>query len=63
MKFVGTALKAFYAAAAAILSGLGTVLVGNTTVSDLTAGQWVALAAFGLGAFGAVYGVTNKPQP
>ncbi len=60
MNFVSTALKAVYAGVAAGLSGLGTVLVGNTTISDVTAGQWVSIAVFALGAFGAVYGVTNK---
>lgn len=60
MKFVSSALKAFYAAAAAALAGLGTVLVGNASFSDVTAGQWVTIAASALLAFGAVYGVTNQ---
>jgi len=60
MKFVNQALKAFYAAASTFLASLGTVLVGGTGIGDLTDGQWVTIAAFTLGAFGAVYGVTNK---
>lgn len=60
MKFIPTALKAFYAAAAAALAGLGTVLVGNTPFADVTAGQWVTIVGAAFVAFGAVYGVTNK---
>lgn len=55
MKFIGTALKAFYAAAVAALSGLVTVLVGDTTFTNLTAGQWVTIALAALIAFGGVY--------
>ena len=62
MKFVATALKAFFAAISAVLTGLGTVLVGNASISDVTASQWITIAVFALGAFGAVYGVTNKPS-
>lgn len=60
MKFVQQSLKAFYAAAAAALSGLAAILVGNATFSDITAGQWVTIAVAALAAFGAVWGVTNK---
>jgi hypothetical protein len=60
MKFVGTALKAFYAAAIAALSGLVTVLVGNTGLGDLTTGQDITIALAALVAFGGVYGLTNR---
>ena len=60
MKFVGTALKAFYAAVVAALSGLVTVLVGDANFGDLTAGQWVTIALAAVVAFGGVYGITNK---
>lgn len=56
-----TALKATYAAVVAALSGLVTVLVGNTSFSDLKAGQWVTIALAALVAFGGVYGISNKP--
>lgn len=54
-----TALRAFYAAAVAALSGLVTVLVGDVGLDDLTAGQWVTIALAALVAFGGVYGLTN----
>lgn len=60
MKFVGTALKAFYAALVAALSGLVTVLVGDTTFENLTAGQWAVIALASVTAFGGTYGLTNK---
>lgn len=62
MKFLGTALKAFYAAAVAALSGLVTVLVGDVGFTDVTAGQWVTIALAALVAFGGVYGLTNKQE-
>ncbi len=60
MTFIGTALKAFFAAAVAFLSGLVTVLVGDTGFGDITSGQWVTLVLATLIAFGGVYGLTNK---
>lgn len=61
--FIGQALRAFYAAVVAALSGLVTVLVGDVGFSDLTAGQWVTIALAALIAFGGVYGITNvKPS-
>jgi hypothetical protein len=59
MSFIGTALKAFYAAIVAALSGLVTVLVDNANFGDLTAGQWVVIALAAVVAFGGVYGLTN----
>lgn len=61
MKFFAQAAKAVYAAVAALLTGLAAVLVGNQSLSDVTTAQWITLALATLGAFGAVYGVTNKP--
>ena len=60
MKFVGTALKAFYAAIVAALSGLAVPLVGDTGFTDITAGQWVTIALAAVVAFGGVYGITNR---
>lgn len=63
-KFVAQTLKALYAAAVTVLTGLGTVLVGNASISDVSTSQWVTIATGALVAFGAVYGVTNaKPAP
>lgn len=60
MTFIGTALKAFYAALAAALSGLVTVLVGDVGFTDLSAGQWVTIALAALIAFGGTYGLSNR---
>lgn len=60
MTFIPTALKAFYAAVVAALSGLVTVLVGDTGFTAITAGQWVTLALAALVAFGGTYGLTNR---
>jgi len=59
MNFIGTALHAFYAALVAALSGLVTVLVGDTAFTDLSAGQWVTIALAAVVAFGGVYGISN----
>lgn len=56
---VGMALKAIYAGVTATLAGVGVALVGAHTFGAVTDGQWITIAGFGLGAFGAVYGVTN----
>lgn len=53
------AAKAIYAAIVAALSGLVTVLVGDTAFADLTAGQWVTIVLAALIAFGGTYGITN----
>ena len=55
------ALKAFYSGTVAALSGLVTVLVGDTTFTNLGAGQWVTIALAALVAFGGTYGISNKP--
>lgn len=60
MKFIATALKAFYAAIVASLSGLVAVLIGDVGFTDLTAGQWVTIALAAVIAFGGVYGITNR---
>lgn len=60
MKFVCQTLKAFYAAVAAALTGLGTILVGDASISDITTSQWVTIAVAAFGAFGAVWGVKNS---
>ena len=52
--------KAVYSAVIAALSGLVTVLVGDTGFSDLSAGQWVTIALAALVAGGGTYGISNK---
>jgi hypothetical protein len=56
-----TYIKAIYGAAIAGLGAVGTVLVGDTHISDLTQGQWVTVAITMLVAGGGVFGLTNKP--
>lgn len=62
MHFIPQALKAFYAAAVAVLGGLAAVLVGDVGFTDLTTGQWVTIVFAGLIAFGGVYGLKNAPS-
>ena len=59
----GKILKAAYSAAMAFLGALATVLGDNTTLSTLTAGQWVTIAAFTLGAAGGTFGLASWPGP
>ncbi len=55
-------LKALYAAAAAGLASLATILVGtHATFSQVTDGQWVTVAIAVLGAGAVVWGVPNTP--
>jgi len=61
MKYLGTMLKALFAGAFALGTGLATVLVDNASLGDLTDGQWITVCVGALGAFGAVWGVSNKP--
>lgn len=61
LRYIGQTLRAFYAAAAAVLGSLATVLVGDADFSEVTAGQWVTIALAGLVAFGGVYGISNRP--
>ncbi len=53
--------KAVYSALIAALSGLVTVLVGDTGFGDLTAGQWVTIVLAALIAGGGTYGISNGP--
>lgn len=60
-------VAAIFAGFAAGLAALGTALVGDQTLSELTDAQWVAvasavLASFG-GAFGLTWSVSNRPAP
>lgn len=49
------------------MASLATVLVGNDTLHNVTAGQWLAVAiavlATGGSVFGSVYVVSNNPTP
>lgn len=58
--FIGQAAKAFLAGILAALAALGGFLVNDTTLGQITAGQWVFVAIAGLVALGGVYGISNK---
>ena len=58
--FLKKAAKAFMAAAMATLGSLAAALSGSDAgLGQLTTAQWIATAAAGLAAFGAVYGIAN----
>lgn len=55
-------LKAVFAAVAAFLGTLSTVLVGGSeSFSQITSAQWVTIAIATVGAAGVVWGVPNTP--
>lgn len=62
-RVAGKILKAVYSAAMAFLGGLATVLQDGTTLSSLTAGQWVTIIAFTLGAAGGTFGLAGWAGP
>jgi hypothetical protein len=62
MPNLGKAAKAIFATITSALAGLSAVLVGHTTISNLSAGQWVSIGLWAILAGGAVYGVTNAPN-
>jgi len=62
-KLAGKLLKGLYSAAMAFLGGLAAVLTDHAKLSDLTAGQWVTIAAFTLGAFGGTFGLAGWAGP
>jgi len=56
---VGKVAKAVFAALFTGLSTLGALLVNDTSLSSITAGQWVYVATAGLLAGGGVFGIKN----
>lgn len=63
MKNIAPYLKAVVAALVAGLSSLGAFLINDTSLGDITAGQWVAVAISFLVALGAVFAVPNQVPP
>lgn len=63
MKSVDQMAKAILAAVVAGLGSLSAVLVGHTSISSVSAGQWVTIALAAVIALGAVYGVPNAKPP
>ena len=62
MNAVAPYAKAFLAAVIAGLGSLATALVDDTSLGDVSDGQWLAVALATLVALGAVFAVPNK-QP
>lgn len=58
---MGQFTKAIYATVVAALGSLGSLLVNDTGLGDITAGQWVFVALAALVAGGGVYGLRNVP--
>lgn len=61
MTGLGQFAKAIYASLVAGLGSLAAVLVGDSSFSAVTAGQWVTIVLATLIAGGGTYGITNKP--
>ena len=61
MKSLAQFGKAAFAFALAFGGSIATVLVGNASFGDLTAGQWVAAVLVGLIAGGGVYHIPYVP--
>ncbi len=51
--------KAIYAGLLTGLTALGGYLINDTSIGDITAGQWVFVAGAALMAGGGVYGLRN----
>lgn len=60
MKLIAPYLKAVVAAVITGLTALSAYLVNDTSLADLSAGQWVAVAIAFLIALGAVWAVPNS---
>jgi len=59
--YIAQTAKALYAALVAGLAALGGLLVNDTAIGDVTAGQWVFVASAVLVAFGGVYRLPSPP--
>lgn len=62
MNYAQQCAKAIVGAVLAALAILGGYLVNDTAFSDITAGQWVAVAVAFLAGLAAVWAIPNK-QP
>lgn len=62
MSTLATAAKAVYSGLVAALGSLATVLVGDSSLSAVTDGQWVTIVLAGLIAGGGTYRITNRAK-
>lgn len=60
---LGQAVKAIYAGLVGGLGALGALLVNDTSLGDITAGQWVYVVTTALVLGGGVYGLKNAEPP
>ena len=58
-KQLAVAAKALYAAVVAGLGSLLAVVTGHTSLSQVTASQWIVVALAAIVAGGGVYGIPN----
>lgn len=63
MKTIPEVAKAIYAGVVSALGSLTVVLVGHTSLSQVTAGQWVTTALAALVSAGGVFGISNRTAP
>jgi len=54
--------KAAFGGVLAFVGALTTVMVGDVGFAEMTDGQWVVAAFFGLSAAGGVYGIKYVPR-
>lgn len=62
MKRAAQAAKAIFAFVVAGLGSLTVVMVDDTSVGDITDGQWASAVLVALIAGGGVYGISNAPK-
>ena len=60
---MGKLIKGLYSGAVGFLGSLTTVLVGTTTFSQVTDGQWTNACFFGLIGIGGTYGLAGWSGP
>jgi len=60
LMYIAQAVKAIYAGVVAGLGALAALLVNDTAIGAITAGQWVTVALATLIAGGGVYRLRNK---
>ena len=60
-KYIGTSLRAVYAAAVAFVGALGAALSSDQALGDVSAQTWCIVIGAALAAGGGVYGISNRP--
>ena len=60
LKYIGKSARSIYAALITFVATTGAFLVNDTTLGDITDGQWFYIAGVSLTAFGGVWGFVNS---